>query len=266
MKPTLTLCWMLLAGVVGAAEAWTPPESPDPQRILNEARSDVRERKFETALAKHVWFHEHALEYQPSLSGVRLSFALGSWMRLAEVYPPALVKLTEIRDETLRRVAPKKRGRISFEDFQALAAINRELDEESITVDAFRALDADDSDSAERVFLVAQPDLVEAKEYKLCGKYIETDESLRRIVDAYRMMRKHEQKPRVGSPLPEFATKKFINSAATLVALLVVNDRKAEAESLAPECKKEAGDAAFHAKLAAALDGALKGTVPKPWP
>ena len=79
-------------------------------------------------------------------------------------------------------------------------------------------------------------------------------------------MRKIEEKRAGGNRLPEFAKKNFVNDAATLVALLVVNDREAEAETVVHEVKKETGDAAFHAKLAAELEKAMKGTVPKPWP
>jgi hypothetical protein len=41
-----------------------------------------------------------------------------------------------------------------------------------------------------------------------------------------------------------------------------VNNRKAEAEMIASDAKKEWNDVSFHAKL----DDALKGNVPVPWP
>jgi hypothetical protein len=264
MRLAIALACLMFA-VPAKAEVWTPPEQPDPQAILNEARDDARARNYETALAKHVWFHENALKYDPALTGVRLSFALNSWGRLGEEYPPALAKLKEFRDKAQERLVPKEGVKISFDDFMELRGINRELGEEKLTADAFRLLDAKNPDAAKRVFRVAQPALVKAKDYKLCGKYIDSEETLQRIVDSYRQMRKIEEK-RVGNRLPEFAKKNFVNDAATLVALLVVNDREAEAGTVVEEVKKEAGDAEFHAKLAAELDKALKGEVPKPWP
>ena len=62
---------------------WEPPENPDPQQILHEAQGDFKEQRYKDALAKHIWFHDHALEYQPSMYGVRLSFALSYWKQLS---------------------------------------------------------------------------------------------------------------------------------------------------------------------------------------
>ena len=82
---------------------WGPGMNPDPSAILHEARADRRAGRFADALTKHVWFHENALKYVPSLSGVRLSFALTYWMELGAVYPAALRKLKRIRDDAERR-------------------------------------------------------------------------------------------------------------------------------------------------------------------
>src|SRR5690349_21544262 len=104
----LLLVVVLLVPGAAFAEGWTPPADPDPQQILNEARDDARAKHYEEALEKYVWFHEHALEYRPSMSGVRLSFALSDWVKLGESYPPALVKLREIRDAVKKRVTPEE--------------------------------------------------------------------------------------------------------------------------------------------------------------
>jgi hypothetical protein len=252
--------------LAGAAEPWTPPENPDPQKILHEARADARAKNYETALAKHVWYHENALKFQESQSAVRRSFALSHWLDLADDYPPALDELKAIRDETARRVAPEKGKRIKTEDFADLAAINRTLDDESATVQVFRELDAHDAKLARRVYRYAERALVESKEYALCGRYIDSDREIFLMIQGFQTTRELEQKPRAGRKLPEFAEKNFINEGALLVALLVVNDRKTEAENVVRELKKETGDAAFHEKLAKALDESMKGVVPEPWP
>src|SRR5688572_11688303 len=56
-----------------AKAAWSPPANPDPHVILREAKADTQAGRYEEALAKHVWFHSHALEIEPALYGVRLS-------------------------------------------------------------------------------------------------------------------------------------------------------------------------------------------------
>jgi hypothetical protein len=260
---------LLAAPGVGRADEWTPPEKPNPHSILDGARVDARAGDYETALAKHVWFHENALKYDESLTGVRLSFALGYWFQLAEAYPPAMAKLIDVRDDARRRVEENHDERVVFEHFQELAAINDRLGEADATVDAFRWLDERDSPGTRRVYRLAQPSLVLAKEYALCGKYLEPEPAFERMADSYRHMREYEGRPRAGVKSPPFAAPNFINEVATLVALLVVNERQDEADDIVLAAKKvslETRDDAFDADLADALEGALDGTVPEPWP
>jgi hypothetical protein len=241
-----------------AADEWKPPENPDPREILREARADAVARRDEDALAKHVWFHRNALKYRPSLGGVRLSYALSDWYEFGKGYPPALVKLKEIRDEAAKNVTNGKYVRESFHD---LAAINHTLGEESHTRDTFVLLDAQNADAAKMVFRVAQPALVKTKEYELCGKYIDSQRSFPRIIESFRRGKRLAEDPRFGARHLEFANKKFTNDSATLIALLAVNGRKAEAEEIAGDAKKEWNNASFHAEI----DKALQGKLPKPW-
>ncbi len=120
---TLTICTS-----VTLASDWTPPDNPDPQSILNEAQSDARAKRYEIALAKHVWFHENALKINQAMSGVRLSFALSYWKGLGQEHPPALEKLRQIRDEL---AAKANDGMDIGSGFHDLASINKTLDEDS---------------------------------------------------------------------------------------------------------------------------------------
>lgn len=238
---------------------WTPPENPDPQAILQEAHADTRAKLYETALAKHVWFHENALSIKRSLYGVRLSFALSYWHELATEYPPALTKLKEIRDQAKRNVMEGTDVRQSFHD---MAAINRTLDEDSLTKDAFEALDAKNPKAAGQVFDVAKPSLVRAQAYILFAKYLDPKSDLAKMSENYRHQKKLADDPRFGARHLDFANKKFANDATTLVAILAVNDRNKEAEEIAASARAEWDDSSFHAGLAKAL----KGEVPDPWP
>src|SRR4051812_33123284 len=84
------LCFVIALCVPASAMGkWSVPAKPDPQVILHEARADARAHRFEDALAKQLWFHQHALEIRPSLAGVR-GVALMDWHDLGKVYPPAL--------------------------------------------------------------------------------------------------------------------------------------------------------------------------------
>src|SRR5215204_5388143 len=118
---------------------WTPPAKPDPDKIFTEAKSDAARGRYSDALAKHVWFHHHALKYQPSLYGVRLSFALGAWRDLGAAYPPALDKLKSVRDDTEKAVREGSGTREAFHDF---VSINKTLFENDRTRDLFVWLDS----------------------------------------------------------------------------------------------------------------------------
>lgn len=250
---------LALASAAARGDEWTPPENPDPQAILREARSDRDAKRYEVALAKHLWFHQNALSIQHSLYGVRLSFALSAWHDLAEQYPPALEKLKEIRDQAAEDVMQGKEVRESFHD---MAAINRTLGEEALTKDTFEALDRKNPAAAKQVFGLAQPALVRGRAYGLYARYVEPRKDFSRMNEAYRQGERLAEDPRFGVRHLEFARKKFANDATTLVAILTVNERKAEAEEIALSAKEVWNDASFHAEL----DKALMGIVPEPWP
>jgi len=175
------------------------------------------------------------------------------------VYPPALAQLEETRDESLKNVIGGKNVRESFHDF---VAINRTLGEESRTKEAFVQLHARSADAAKKVFELALPALIKAKEYKLCGKYVDPKATFPRMIMIFRENKRLAKNPRFGARELEVGKKIFANRAATLVAILVVNARKAEAEEIARRAKKECDDAWFQSEI----DEALQGNVPKPWP
>lgn len=253
------MVFILLGATALRADDWTPPKDPDPQAILQEARTDTRSKRYETALKKHVWFHEHALTINPAFYGVRLSFALSYWLELGQAYPPALTKLKEIRDAAQRKVVAGEDTRESFHD---MASINEHLGEQSKTTEVFEALDEKDPKIAREVLDVAQSSLIKCKAYTLVGKYISPKDDFAQMSAVYRENRKLAADARFGERHLDFASKKFANDATTLVAILTVNDRMKEANEIATSARAEWDDDSFHASLAEAL----KGVVPDPWP
>lgn len=243
----------------GIADDWSPPDNPDPQTILNEAAEDAREKRYETALAKHLWFHENALKFNRGMGGVRLSFALSYWEQLGLKYPPALEKLKAIRDALEKRVQD---GEDIGSGFHDLAAINSTLNENLRTADAFRTLDAKNPKAATGAYHFVKSALVDAKAYELYAKYMNPRRDfllLKRVYELNQAMAKDGQ---FGADLIEHSRKSFRNQSSTFVAILVVTDRKAEAIEIAALAKKELADPEFHKEL----EAALSGVVPKPWP
>jgi len=246
----------LLAGV--ATADWQPPTNPNPEKILDEAEADTAAGRYSDALAKHLWFHQNALTYAPAMYGVRLSFALASWGILACLYPPALEQLRAVRDEAAAAVRNGSDPRHAFHDF---ASINHELKEEEQTKDLFLWLDLNDAAIARQVFDIAEPALVEQKQYLVCGKYIDPQRSFDQMLRLYRE-NKRLAKQRGLSSMKEFAEQSFAYQSATLVALLVLNERKADADQVAAL----ALSASHNRKLSRKMDAALKGVCPDRWP
>jgi hypothetical protein len=89
-----------------AAETWSPAlapgEKPDPTKIRDEIKTLMDQTHYEEALQRQIWYFNHALEYDPSLVGVRLSFTLSDWAELGRSYPKARQALIEIRDHDMQ--------------------------------------------------------------------------------------------------------------------------------------------------------------------
>ena len=89
-----------------AAETWSPAlasgEKPDPTKIRDEIKTLMDQAHYEEALQRQIWYFNHALEFDPSLVGVRLSFTLSDWVELGRSYPKARQALIEIRDRDMQ--------------------------------------------------------------------------------------------------------------------------------------------------------------------
>lgn len=125
---------------------------------LSDARELVRDGKHAEALKRHLWYHEQSKKHR-QLTGVRLSFALGAWMRLGEQYPKALAELKRIQDENetqLRSDSP------SYEVFHDFHAINRpaNLDDVARTIKVYEHLVANDPALAKRCFRIVRRTLL----------------------------------------------------------------------------------------------------------
>ena len=246
------------------AAAWRPPAKPDPDRILSEARDDADAGRLAVALAKHVWFHDRALEYQPGQYGVRLSFALGGWKDLADEYPPALAALKAARDRA-EADAGDDPVIVPFQanPFHDAVALNAALGEEARTVALFTKLDAGNPPLAARFADLARPALIRAERYDLAGKYVDP-EGFDQAVDSYErtLALADGQGDAAAAATRDFAVRHFENQAATTVALLARTGRAAAAGSIAEKAAGVRDDPAFRRSL----DEALTGEVPAPWP
>jgi hypothetical protein len=261
MKLLVPLLCLLAISMTASANDWTPPANPDVRAIRKEADQDERAGRYDVALAKRAWFHENVNKYRPSMSGVRLSFALSEWMDLAAVYPPALTKLKEVRDETKTRILANVSDKGSFDDLSSLAAINEKLGEEADTVATFKLVEKQNPKMARSFYFAAEDSLIKEKEYELCNKYIRPDRSVTNDITLFGL-ESPKLDPRFANVAKDSRNRRFIENAATLIALLVINDRQEEAEQAVAKYKTVEADAEFHKQLATALDKALAGKLP----
>lgn len=249
---------LLIMVASSAAGEWIPPKHPDLMKILSEAREDTEAGRFSMALEKHLWLHRNSLEINQAFYGVRLSFALGYWLELAEKYPPAMKALKGVRDEAEGRVRSDAGSKSDFND---VSSINEYLDNNSATTKLFVWLDKNDPKLASRAYPAAQQALIEAKEYALCGKYIDSSATLDNLLFTYRQIG-DMAKERQDGDLKEHAEKAFTNGTSTLVALLTLNGRDAEADEVIVKVLKEWPEEGFRREL----NKAKTGVVPRRWP
>ena len=240
--------------------SWTPPEAPDPSEILHSAAADIQAGAHADALAKHLWFHHNALRHEPALAGVRLSFALGDWLKLAGVYPPARAAFVRTRDETEAAFAADPS---SFDLFHDLAAINQYLGDGLRTAHAFASVARRDPAAAEGLYRVAEPFLVAAGRYEECGPYLDPSHRLWFARRSYEEMSEFEaEMPEGKGQPPRLARTFYVRDIATLVGLLALNRRPDEAGQVRGEALAVVDDEEFRAML----DAAMLGHLPPPGP
>ncbi len=242
-----------------AIAKWTPTNPINPQEILNSATDDRASGDYETALQKHIWFHNNVLKYERSYYGVRLSFALSYWVELANEYSPALDAL---RNEMM--LAKKKviEG-IDCETnpFHDFTSISRELGEFEAVVQLFKYLDSERPEIARNNFNLAKSSLIKSKEYLLFKKYLNPSDDISAIKKQYFDDLSLSKDMKFGSKMKEYAESRYIDSVTTIVSILSVTGDEKEARKIYAEALEKIEISGLKDKL----DSALAGEVPEPW-
>ncbi|MEX0727022.1 MAG: hypothetical protein WEB58_13220 [Planctomycetaceae bacterium] len=231
---------------------WQPPDDPDVHGIMDEAVRDTREGRYEVALAKFRWFHENSRSVV-GLGGVRLSFALGYWIDLAEKFPPALDALYATRDESINKVFEESN---CFPWFHEMASINRTLNEFDHTAEIFKRVFSSRPECAESLYHVAEPSLIKAGEFALCGQFLDPAKRIEQASESYRLLQDLEKRRSIEPfPVPPICRKRFVEEVTTLVTLLVLNNRHEEAQSSCSRALETFDDDEFRLSLDTAMTG-----------
>jgi|SRR5271157_5599294 len=157
----------------------------DPGQVLREARNAVRQGAHADALEKYLWFHHHALEHDPAMVGVRLSYAISEWVELSAVYPPARDALESIQLSNLRSLQDGSHNARQFHDF---SSINEHLGRHDLTSSLFAAIAEREPEFASRCFPFARFALIRTGKFALARSFVRSpteqlDTSLARLAE-----------------------------------------------------------------------------------
>ncbi len=242
--------------------SWEPPEFPDLQEILQEARTDSNAGRYALALEKFLWFHHHALDYDEAYYGVRLSFALGYWHDLATKFSPAMDALHEVRDQAKQKLIE---GIDSYHSFNEESAISKRLGEQISTRDLFLQIHNTNETLARKIYHLAQPVLIEFALFDICDHYLDATEAINKEIEQHQLLVKlYQNNPsyyKTNMPNDDgldFVPLIHLEGCATIVALLIKLNRRNEATEIAWRIKYEG----HNLKVDKIVDQALKGEFP----
>lgn len=218
---------MLILGALFFCASCADP--PDPEKVLARARHYRLQGQYAKALKDHLWFHENALQYNPALYGVRLSFALEEWIALGADFPDAIRALAEIRD---RKTELLEKGLGLPEIFHDVQSINRCLHEPQKTVALIKRLCESDFETAKQCYDLAKADLIASGEFALCNRLMDAPMFLARDMKA--LLKKnitiYKTAPWADTAQREWTVRHFMEEAEAVLVVLAKNQRHVEAE------------------------------------
>jgi hypothetical protein len=157
----------------------------DPGQVLREARNAVRQGAHADALEKYLWFHRHALEPDPAMFGVRLSYAISEWGELGAVYSPAREALESIQLSNLRSLQDGSHNARQSHDF---SSVNEHLGRHDLTSSLFAAIAEREPEFAKKCSPFARFALIRTGRFALARGFVSSpterlDTSLARLAE-----------------------------------------------------------------------------------
>ena len=211
--------------------------SQDLQKYLTETKEMVRQKKFQEANERYAWFHNHSLEVNPAMAGVRLSFAISYWKSLADIFPPAMASMIEMRDRKARHLLDSNGSSNLFAD---IAALNRSFGEEHKTIEVFEKIEKSDRNKAKRCWPYAKGALFNAKRYDIIRNFVGNPLHEFNVIKAQReiavkaLLGKKPDNMR----LQDFADNHFVEKSLDLIEFALAVDDIPSAKSIKTEAGK----------------------------
>jgi hypothetical protein len=219
-----TLVFVLTASLIVQAE--------DLLKYLRDTQDLARAGEYEEAAERYLWFHNHVLEHEPAMNGVRLSSALMSWKELGDVYPPALASIKKVRNEKTDILVQKNGNRHLFHD---VAALNNTLEEDAKTIELFRILDKEQPDLAKQCWRAAKDAVITGKAYDLVRKYIGNPvrewDTVKKIYEMNKTRYDDESKT-FGDQFKKITEEHFVQGSLKLIELALALDDTESAKEI----------------------------------
>lgn len=247
------ICIITASGATFAQDGWTPPDEATSQtlsQLIETTRKDRLNGAYKVALEKHIWYHRESRSV-PGLGGVRVSFVMSDWVKLAELYPPAYDAMRDLRDEAANIVKGDAPDNVTAAMFRDFVVFNVQLGDDDETVTLFEWAHKNKPALAKLSFRSARPTLIDKKAYALCKDYVEAG------VDS--LAARHNQlKAMVAG---QTAVRLLSKSACEVAVILANTDRVKEAKEFRTQLLEKL-DAEDRALLAYDLDRAVTGVMP----
>jgi hypothetical protein len=141
---------------------------PNNQYTLDKAREAVKLKNYANALKIYNNFFEETFKNSAKY-GVRLSYCLSEWAALGEIYPLALRKLENKKDESLL-LLEEEREPERFNDYLAICQI---LKFPKLPLQEFLRLHNSDKELSTQIIRFIWDELIEKKEWEICIEYLE---------------------------------------------------------------------------------------------
>lgn len=190
---------------------------------LQDIEALIDGREFDVALQRHLWFYETS-KTTPGMGGVRLSFALESWLKLAKLYEPAMDALIQIKNTNKKVILGATGG---FDEFHDFYAINRYLGNEGETYSVFLSIHEQQPDLARHCYHIVQDLLVERGMYELCKSFIDDPlEQYQRIEKLHQMNLKFMSKRSdlTDGAFEEYTRDSYVSKVEQLIKILSNSD------------------------------------------
>lgn len=207
-------------------------KQPEILNTLRDAQLAHEAGDFVNALHFYEYFFDHALDDDPyALYGVRLSYCLDGWAKLAEIFIEAKNRLQQKQQAVLDDYLSTK----VIEKFHDYYCISSVLDEQQAALQTFNELHANNPKSAAKLAKYVWDDLVIAENWLMCSTLLEQPEQ--KLDECFAV---YDEAQQLKLADPSFDNAKFdqhlidtlLNNVSDIVQVLRYNQRSNEIDEL----------------------------------